>query len=70
MSLCISKGMVRGKRQAIDSALIKANASMDSLLEKEVMEDAGRYAEELNKNSEYNESGTICLRNQFYDSQS
>ena len=53
LSLCISKGMVRGKRQAIDSALIKANASMDSLLEKEVMEDAGRYAEELNKNSEY-----------------
>ena len=53
MSLCISKGMVTGKRQAIDSALIKANASMDSLLEKEVMEDAGTYAEELNKNSEY-----------------
>jgi transposase len=53
LSMCISKGMVRGKRQAIDSALIKANASMDSLMEKEVLEDAETYAEELNENSEY-----------------
>jgi transposase len=53
LSLCVSKGMIRGKRQAIDSALIKANASMDSLLEKEVLEDAGTYTEELNENSEY-----------------
>ena len=51
--MCVSKGMVRGKRQAIDSALIKANASMDSLIEKEVLEDAETYAEELNNNSEY-----------------
>ena len=27
LSMCVSKGMVRGKRQAFDSALIKANAS-------------------------------------------
>ena len=53
LSLCITKGMVRGKRQAIDSALIKANASMDSLVEKEVLEDVETYAEELNENSEY-----------------
>jgi hypothetical protein len=50
--------MVRGKRQAIDSAFIKANASSglkseDSLIEKEVLEDAETYAEELNANSEY-----------------
>ena len=56
LSLCISNGMVRGKRQAIDRALIKANASMDSLLEKEVLEDAEKYTEELNGNSEYKES--------------
>jgi len=31
LSLCIEKGMVQGHTQAIDSALIKANASMDSL---------------------------------------
>ncbi|WP_316928552.1 transposase, partial [Cesiribacter andamanensis] len=31
LSLCVEAGMVAGKTQAIDSALIKANASMDSL---------------------------------------
>ena len=56
LSLCIEKGMVRGKRQAVDSAFIKANASMDSLIEKEVLDDVAYYANELNKNSEYNVS--------------
>jgi transposase len=50
---CIDKGMVRGKRQALDSALIKANASLDSLQEKEVLDDVATYSEELNENSEY-----------------
>jgi hypothetical protein len=54
LSLCVSMGMIRGKRQAIDSALIKANASMDSLVEKEVLEDAKAYAEELEENSDIN----------------
>jgi len=31
LSMCIDKGMVSGHTQAIDSAFIKANASMDSL---------------------------------------
>jgi len=53
LSLCVEKGMVSGKRQAVDSAFIKANASLDSLVEKEVLEDAAAYAEELNENSEY-----------------
>ena len=53
LSLCIEKGMVRGKRQAVDSAFIKANASMDSLVEKEVLEDASAFVEELEENSEY-----------------
>lgn len=48
LSLCVEKGMVRGKRQAIDSAFIKANASMDSLIEKEIIDDAEAYADELN----------------------
>ncbi|MEZ4878201.1 MAG: hypothetical protein R2805_11705 [Flavobacterium sp.] len=33
LSMCVSK-IVRGKRQAIDSVFIKANASLDSLVEK------------------------------------
>ena len=45
--------MVRGKRQAIDSAYVKANASLDSLVEKEIMDDVAVYAEELNNESEY-----------------
>lgn len=50
---CVDKGMVRGKRQCIDSAYIKANASMDSLIEKEIIEDASAFVNELEQNSEY-----------------
>ena len=53
LRLCCDKGMVSGKRQAIDSAFIKANASMDSLLEKEVLNDVEQYAQELDANSEF-----------------
>src|SRR5215211_541209 len=44
---CIEKGMVAGKRQAMDSAPVKANASMDSLKEKEILDDASEYLGEL-----------------------
>jgi transposase len=53
LRLCVEKGMVSGRRQATDSAFIKANASIESLLEKEVLEDAEKYAEELVENSEH-----------------
>ena len=53
LRLCCEKGMVSGKRQAVDSAFVKANASMDSLLEKEVLDDVEQYAKELNDNSEF-----------------
>jgi len=53
LRLCCDKGMVSGKRQAVDSAFVKANASMDSLLEKEVLDDVEQYAKELNDNSEF-----------------
>lgn len=49
---CINKGMVSGRRQAVDSALIKANASMDSIVEKEIMTDADDFADELRLNEE------------------
>ena len=39
LSLCIEKGMVKGHTQAIDSAPVKANASMDSLELKVPVED-------------------------------
>ena len=52
---CIDKGMVAGTRQAMDSAPVKANASMDSLVEKEVLEDAAHYADELSKEDQQEE---------------
>ncbi|MFY7735055.1 MAG: IS1182 family transposase [Bacteroidia bacterium] len=58
LSLCVQKGMVRGKRQAIDSVFVKANASMDSLVEKEVLDDASAFVDELEENSEFKVTST------------
>ncbi len=52
LKTCIDKGMVSGRRQAVDSALIKANASMDSIAEKEIMTDADLFVDELTLNEE------------------
>jgi transposase len=41
---CIDKGMVAGRRQAVDSVFVKANASMSSLAEKQILEDGDAYA--------------------------
>jgi len=49
---CIEKGMVAGRRQAMDSAPVKANASMDSLKEKEVLQDGDDYTDELTSNED------------------
>lgn len=48
---CIDEGMVAGRRQVIDSVAVKANASLDSLMEKEILDDTEIYADEL-KNEE------------------
>lgn len=58
LAKCVRKGMVRGKRQAIDSAFVKANASLDSLVEREVIErevteDVKAWCDELDEGSEY-----------------
>jgi transposase len=52
LKLCINEGLISGKRQAVDSALIKANASKSSMVERQVMEDASVFSQELNDNSE------------------
>lgn len=49
---CIDKGMIAGRRQAIDGFFIKANASLDSLIEKEILDDAAVYGRELIANEE------------------
>jgi transposase len=49
---CIEKDMVSGKRQAVDSVFIKANASIDSMLAKDILEDATAYGKELKANED------------------
>jgi transposase len=56
LGLCVSKGMLSGKRQAIDSAYVKANASMDSLVEKQIIEDGEQYLQQLQHDEYGNES--------------
>ena len=48
--MCVEKGIVSGKTQAIDSAFIKANASMDSLVERELNQKSKQYYNELVEN--------------------
>ena len=54
LGLCVQKGMLSGRRQAIDSAYIKANASMDSLVEKEIIADGEHYLHELQQDAQGN----------------
>jgi transposase len=48
---CIDKGMLTGKRQAVDSVFVKANAALDSIKEKAIMEDAAIFTSQLRRNS-------------------
>ena len=49
---CIDKGMVAGRRQVMDSVAVKANAGMDSLVEKQILDDSATYVDELNNETE------------------
>ena len=49
IKLCVEKRLICGKRQAIDSALVRANASKERM--KEIMDDARLYLQELAYNS-------------------
>ena len=49
---CIEKGIVDGRTQAVDSAFIKANASMNSLAEKELTEKSKNYFDEITASEE------------------
>jgi transposase len=56
LSLCIDKGLVNGRRQAVDSAFVKANASMDSIIREEIMDDSKNFMNELSDNEEFEKS--------------
>jgi transposase len=49
---CIDKGMVAGRRQVMDSVAVKANAGMDSLTKKQILDDSSVYADELSSEEE------------------
>jgi transposase len=49
---CIDKGMVSGRRQAVDGVYVKANASLDSMIERDILADATDYGNELAANEE------------------
>lgn len=49
---CIDKGMVAGRRQAVDGVYVKANASLDSLVKREILNDAVEFSKELDANQE------------------
>ena len=44
--------MISGRRQAVDGFFIEANASLDSLVQKEILDDAFSYSQELKTNQE------------------
>lgn len=67
---CVEKGMVAGRRQAVDSAPVKANASMDSLIEKQVLDDGDDYTDELNTSADTIATTTVsAARKKVIDNQ-
>jgi transposase len=47
LGLCVDAGLVEGKRQAFDSGLVKANASIDSMQRIVIMNDASEYCRQV-----------------------
>jgi len=47
LGLCVDAGLVEGKRQAFDSGLVKANASIDSMQRIVIMDDASEYCRQV-----------------------
>jgi transposase len=52
LKLCIDKGMVAGRRQSIDSVFVKANASMQSVVDKDILEDGVAYIASLDETAQ------------------
>ena len=63
---CIDKGMLSGRRQAVDGFFIKANAAMDSLVEKEILDDAETFRQELTANEDKEEPVKLKIEDNDY----
>ena len=60
LAMCIDAGMVEGKRQVVDSGLVKAYASVEGMQRKAILEDASHYSSQVhqdNDNDEQDEGG-------------
>jgi transposase len=69
LKLCIDHKVISGKRQAVDSALIPANAAKHSMIERIVMEDASVFIRELDENSEDEPETPITPKDSNNDNQ-
>jgi len=49
LALCVDAGLVDGTRQVVDSALVKANARIDSMQRKKILKDASEYCRQVNQ---------------------
>lgn len=56
---CIDNGLVAGRRQAVDSVLVKANAALSSVVERQILDDAAGYGKELDAHTEKLSSDNI-----------
>jgi len=65
LRFCVEKGMVSGKTQAVDSAFIKANASMDSLVERELVEKSQQFLTEITENEDENVNRKLKCSDRF-----
>ena len=59
---CIDKGMVAGRRQAVDGVFVKANASLDSMVERDILADAASFSKELQANEEEGKTPVIDIK--------
>ena len=49
LALCVDAGLVNGTRHVVDSALVKANARIDSMQRKKILENASEYCRQVNQ---------------------
>jgi transposase len=68
LRMCVEKGMVNGRTQAVDSAFIKANASMDSIVEKELQFYSKKYFDEITENEDSGDNGNKENKRKYKDS--
>lgn len=59
---CIDKGMVSGKRQAVDGVFVKANASLDNMVCRDILDDAETFRKELTENNQSEPTTIVQLK--------